>query len=497
MSEGNGVKAHASAIRLADGSLFRQQAFVAGRWLDADDGGTLDVVNPATGRPLGTVPAMGAHETRRAIEHAEARRAGFCALTAGARSAMLRRWYELIIVHADDLAAILTSEQGKPLSEAKGEVRYGASFVEWYAEEAKRIYGDVIPAPKPNARIVVLKQPVGVAAAITPWNFPIAMITRKCAPALAAGCPVVVKPSEITPFSALALADLASRAGIPDGIFSVVTGEAAGIGGEMTSNPLVRKISFTGSTRVGKLLMEQSASTVKKVSMELGGNAPLLIFDDADLDTAVKGAMMSKFRNSGQTCVCANRIYVQAGIHDAFVDRLAHAVSALNVCDGFEDGASQGPLINMAAVEKVERHLADALSKGARLVAGGKRHALGLTFFEPTILLDASSDMMLSREETFGPVAAIFRFETEEEAIALANATEHGLAAYIFTRDLDRMWRVTEALETGMVGVNAGVISNEMAPFGGIKESGLGREGSKYGIDEYLTLKYVLVTANA
>ncbi|GEO16723.1 NAD-dependent succinate-semialdehyde dehydrogenase [Microvirga aerophila] len=483
--------------RLSANELFRQKAFVDGSWVNADSGNVIAVINPATGLPIGTIPDMGGAETRRAIEAAEASRANWQEHTAHERSAILKKWHGLILDHLEDLAEILTTEQGKPLAEARGEIRYGASFVEWFAEEAKRIYGDTIPAPKRGSRILVLKQAIGVTAAITPWNFPIAMITRKCAPALAAGCPVIVKPSEFTPYSALALAELAQRAGVPDGVFNVVTGAPHAIGQELTSNPTVRKVSFTGSTRVGKLLMEQSASTVKKVSMELGGNAPLIVFDDANIDVAIRGALASKFRNSGQTCVCANRIFVQAGIYDEFARRLAAEVKSFKVADGFVDGSMLGPLINENAVEKVERHIEDALSKGAKLVTGGKRHALGRTFFEPTVLVYVSADMALAGEETFGPVAPLFRFTSEDEVVRLANATPFGLAAYVFTQDLDRMWRVTDRLETGMVGINDGLISNEVAPFGGIKESGLGREGSKYGIEEYLTLKYVLVTENA
>jgi succinate-semialdehyde dehydrogenase/glutarate-semialdehyde dehydrogenase len=483
--------------RLSANELFRQKAFVGGAWVNADSGEIIHVINPATGLSIGSIPNMGSVETRRAIAVAEASRLNWQDHSAQERSAILKKWHSLILDHLEELAEILTAEQGKPLSEARGEIRYGASFVEWFAEEAKRVYGDTMPAPKRGSRILVLKQAIGVTAAITPWNFPIAMITRKCAPALAAGCPVIVKPSEFTPYSALALAELARRAGVPDGVFNVVTGEPQAIGHELTSNPTVRKVSFTGSTRIGKLLMEQSASTVKKVSMELGGNAPLIVFDDANIDVAVRGTLVSKFRNSGQTCVCANRIFVQAGIYDEFAKRLVAEVQSFKVADGFVDGSMQGPLINENAVEKVERHIADALEKGAKLVTGGKRHALGQTFFEPTVLVDVSTDMAMASEETFGPVAPLFRFTTEDEVVKLANATPFGLAAYVFTRDLDRMWRVTDRLETGIVGINDGLISNEIAPFGGIKESGLGREGSKYGIEEYLTLKYVLVTENA
>jgi succinate-semialdehyde dehydrogenase/glutarate-semialdehyde dehydrogenase len=480
--------------RLADPALLRQQAFVGGVWVDADAERTLPVTDPATGAVIGTIPNMGAAETAKAIAAADRARRNWAALAARERGAILRRWFELIMENAEDLARIMTAEQGKPLAESRGEIRYAASFVEWFSEEAKRVYGDIIPAPKAQSRIMVMKQPVGVVAAITPWNFPSAMITRKCAPALAAGCTVIVKPSEFTPYSALALAELGARAGIPAGVLNIVTGEAQAIGGELTRSPVVRKVSFTGSTRVGKLLMEQAGATVKKVSMELGGNAPLIVFADADLDVAVGNAVASKFRNTGQTCICANRIYVEDAVHDDFVERFRQAVQALKVGNGFEDGVEQGPLINPAALAKVESHISDALAKGARLATGGKPHGLGATFFEPTILTDVDETMLFSREETFGPVAPIFRFHDEEAVIAAANASSAGLAAYVFTRDLDRMWRVSEALETGMVGINEGLISNEVAPFGGIKESGVGREGSKYGIEEFLNLKYVCLT---
>ena len=479
---------------LKDRALFREQAFLAGDWIDADDGQIIEVTDPSTGEVIGAVPALGAAGTRRAIEAAEAARPAFSALTAAARSAMLRRWFDLIVENADDLAGILTLEQGKPLAEAHGELKYGASFVEWFAEEAKRIYGDVQTGVKPGARKVVLRQPVGVVGAITPWNFPVAMITRKCAPALAAGCPVVIKPSELTPFSALALAELAARAGFPKGTISVVTGLPKGVGGELTSNPIVRKISFTGSTAVGKLLIEQCAATVKKVSMELGGNAPLIVFDDADLDVATAAIMAGKFRNSGQACISPNRIYVQDGVYAALAGKLTAAVAALKVGRGFDEGVAQGPLINEQAVAKVERHIADALEKGARIETGGARHELGGTFFTPTVVTGVTGDMALCHEETFGPVAALARFKTEDEAIKAANDTPFGLAAYIFTQGLDRMWRVVEALESGMVGVNDTLISAETAPFGGVKESGLGREGSYEGIEEYLESKYVLIT---
>ena len=479
--------------RLSDPGLFRQQGYVDGAWIDADSGETVEVTNPATGETLGQVPKMGAAETRRAIEAAEAAWPVWRAKTAKERAQILRRWFDLMMEHQEDLAILMTMEQGKPLTESRGEIAYGASFVEWFAEEAKRIYGDVIPGHQPDKRIVVLKQPVGVVAAITPWNFPNAMITRKAAPALAAGCPIVLKPASQTPFSALALAELGERAGLPTGIFSIVTGSAREIGGEMTGNPIVRKVTFTGSTEVGKLLMQQSAETVKKVSMELGGNAPFLVFDDADLDAAVEGAMMSKFRNTGQTCVCANRIYVQDSVYDAFAAKLAEKVRGLKVGYGLEEGVSQGPLIDMAAIEKVEEHVADATGKGARVAAGGQRHDLGGTFFQPTLLTEVTTDMKVTKEETFGPVAPLFRFTTEEEGIALANDTEFGLASYFYARDMRRIWRVGEGLESGIVGINTGIISTEVAPFGGVKESGVGREGSKYGIDDYLEIKYLCI----
>ena len=478
-------------LDLNDSSLFRQKCYVDGAWCDADSGATIDVTNPADGAVLGTVPDMGADETRRAIEAANAAFGPWSALTAKARAQVLRRWFELIMENQEDLAVLMTAEQGKPLAESRGEIAYAASFIEWFAEEGKRVYGDTIPAPIPDRRIVVLRQPIGVCGAITPWNFPAAMITRKAGPALAAGCTMVLKPATFTPYSALALCELAERAGIPKGVFSCVTGSARAIGGELTSNPIVRKLTFTGSTEVGKLLMEQCARTVKKVSMELGGNAPFLVFDDADLDAAVEGAMASKYRNTGQTCVCANRILVQAGVYDSFAEKLAAAVGALKVGNGFEEGVNQGPLIEMAAVEKVESHIADAVAKGAKVVTGGKRHALGGTFFEPTLLRDVTADMIVARDETFGPVAPLFRFSTEAEGIAMANATEFGLAAYFYARDIGRIWRVSEALEYGIVGINAGIISNEVAPFGGVKESGIGREGSKYGIEEFMEMKYL------
>jgi len=480
-------------MKLSDSSLFRQHCYIDGAWVDADGGETLAVTNPIDDGALGTVPRMGAAETRRAIAAANAALPAWRALTAKDRGAILRRWFTLMMENQADLARIMTLEQGKPLAESTGEIAYAASFIEWFAEEGKRIYGDTIPQHQADKRIVVTKEPIGVCVAITPWNFPSAMITRKAGPALAAGCTMVVKPASQTPYSALALAELAERAGVPKGVFSVVTGPASAIGGEMTSNPTVRKLTFTGSTAVGKLLMEQCAGTVKKMSLELGGNAPFIVFDDADLDAAVEGAMISKYRNMGQTCVCANRLLVQNGVYEDFTARLAQAVSGLSVGDGLEVGTTQGPLINMAAVEKVEEHVADAVGKGARIVVGGKRHALGGTFFEPTILADVTPEMAVAREETFGPVAPLFRFDSEDEAIAMANDTEFGLAAYFYARDIGRIWRVAEGVEYGMVGINTGLISNEIAPFGGVKESGIGREGSHYGIDEYLEVKYLCI----
>ena len=476
---------------LKDTRLYRTRCYIDGEWRDAADGRRLEVRNPATGEIIGSVPNMGAAETRAAIEAANAAWPAWRAKTAKERAAILRKWYELMLAHLEDLAVLMTAEQGKPLVEARGEVQYAAAFIEWFAEEAKRVYGETIPATQGNRRIVVLRQPVGVCAAITPWNFPSAMITRKAAPALAAGCTMVVKPAPQTPFSALALAELAERAGVPKGVFSVVTGDAQPIGEEMTTNPLVRKFSFTGSTATGKILLKQCASTVKKTSMELGGNAPFIVFDDADLDAAADGALASKYRNAGQTCVCANRIYVQSGVYEAFAEKLAERVRRLKVGNGMEEGTNIGPLINEAALAKTEDHIADALAKGARVVCGGKRHALGGLFYEPTVLADVNSSMKVTREETFGPVAPLYRFDTEEDVIRMANDTEYGLAAYFYTRDLSRAWRVSEALEYGMVGVNAGLISSEVAPFGGVKESGLGREGSHLGIEEYLEVKYI------
>jgi succinate-semialdehyde dehydrogenase/glutarate-semialdehyde dehydrogenase len=488
------VEKRIKTMQLQDPGLLRQQAFVAGEWLSAANGATVTIRNPATGEKLADVPDMGAAETRRAIEAADAAWPAWRALTAKQRGAILRTWHDLIVAHADDLALLMTSEQGKPLAEARGEALYAASFVEWFAEEGRRTYGDVIPQTIAGQRLVVLKQPVGVCAAITPWNFPAAMITRKVAPALAAGCTVVVKPAEQTPLTALALAVLAERAGFPAGVFNLVTGSADRapvIGGELTGNPTVRKLSFTGSTEVGRLLMSQCAPTLKKLSLELGGNAPFIVFDDADVDAAVEGAMASKYRNAGQTCVCANRLLVQAGVYEEFARKLAAKVAELKVGDGIEAGVNQGPLIDAAAIEKVEAHVADAVSKGARVLTGGKRHVKGGTFFEPTVLADVTPAMRCAREETFGPVAPLFKFHDEAEVIALANATEYGLASYFYARDLGRVWRVAEALEYGMVGVNVGLVGNEAVPFGGIKQSGIGREGSKYGIEEYLETKYV------
>ncbi len=485
------VKMNGQSVGLKDGDLFRQQCYIGGQWVDADSGETIPVTDPATGDVLGTVPKMGAAETARAIEAADKAWGDWRAKPAKERAALLMKWRALLLENQEDLALLMTAEQGKPLAESKGEIGYAASFFEWFAEEAKRIDGDIIPTISGDRRLLVLKEPVGVVAAITPWNFPAAMITRKAGPALAAGCPFVVKPATSTPYSALALAVLAERAGIPAGVFSVITGSSSAIGGEMTGNPTVRKITFTGSTEVGKKLMAQSAATVKKVSMELGGNAPFIVFDDADLDAAVEGAMISKFRNTGQTCVCANRLYVQAGVYDAFAEKLAKAVGSLKVANGFEDGATQGPLIDESAVEKVEEHISEAVGRGARVAVGGKRHELGGTFFEPTLLVDVPGDALVAREETFGPMAPLFKFETEEEAVRMANDTEFGLAAYFFSRDIGRVWRVGEALEYGLVGCNSGLISTEVAPFGGYKESGVGREGSKYGIDDYLEIKYL------
>lgn len=481
-------------MQLRETALFRQQCYIGGCWIDADRGAVSAIVNPATGETLGQVPELGAVETRRAIEAAHAALPGWRALTASARAAILRRWFGLLLEQQEGLAILMTLEQGKPLAEARGEIAYAASFLEWFAEEGKRVYGDVIPTPWPERRILTLKEPVGVCAAITPWNFPAAMIARKAGAALAAGCTMVIKPAPQTPFSALALAALAEQAGLPAGVLNVVTGPAQVIGDEILDNPLVRKLSFTGSTRTGKHLMQRCAGTLKRLSLELGGNAPFIVFADADLDAAVTGALTSKYRNSGQTCVCANRFLIQDEIYDAFAARLTEAAQAqLKVGNGLEPGVTQGPLIDAAALAKVERHVADAVAQGAKVLTGGQRHALGGTFYEPTVLSEATREMLVAREETFGPVAPLFRFHTDKEAIQLANATEFGLAAYFYSRDLGRVFRVAEALQYGMIGVNTGLISTEVAPFGGVKASGFGREGSKYGIEEYLDLKYLCV----
>jgi succinate-semialdehyde dehydrogenase / glutarate-semialdehyde dehydrogenase len=479
------------AVQLKDMSLLRQQCYIDGAWVDSDDKSTLTVCNPANGQQVGTVPKMGEAETRRAIEAASKAFPEWRSKTAKERATILRKWYELMMANQEDLAILMTVEQGKPLAESRGEIAYGASFIEWFAEEAKRVYGDTIPAQAADRRIVVIKQPIGVCAAVTPWNFPNAMITRKAGPALAAGCTMVIKPASQTPFSALALCELAERAGIPNGVLSVVTGSAGPIGRELTTNPLVRKFTFTGSTEVGKQLMQQCASTVKKVSLELGGNAPFIVFDDADLDSAVEGLMASKYRNTGQTCVCANRVFVQDGVYDAFAEKFAAKVATMKVGNGLEDGVMQGPLIDMKAVEKVEEHIADALGKGARVITGGKRHEKGHHYFQPTVLADVTTDMKVTNEETFGPVAPLYRFTTEAELLKLANATEYGLAAYFYSRDIGRIWRVAEGIESGIVGINVGIISTEVAPFGGVKESGIGREGSKYGMEEFLEVKYL------
>jgi succinate-semialdehyde dehydrogenase/glutarate-semialdehyde dehydrogenase len=482
-----------NSVKLKDPSLLRELCFIDGGWNGADNGATLDVTNPATLQKLGSIPNMGAAETRRAIAAAGAALPGWRARTAKERAVILRRWFDLMTENQEDLATLMTAEQGKPLTESKTEILYAASFIEWFGEEAKRVYGDIIPGHQGDKRIMVLRQPVGVVAAITPWNFPSAMITRKAGPALAAGCTLVCKPATQTPYSALALAELAQRAGVPAGVFNMITGNAAAIGGEMTSNPTVRKLTFTGSTEVGKKLMAQCAGTVKKLSLELGGNAPFIVFDDADLDAAVQGALASKYRNTGQTCVCANRLLIQAGVYEEFAKRLKSAVAQLRVGDGLKSVTDQGPLIDAKAVTKVEEHIADALAKGAKVALGGKRHALGGSFFEPTILTDVTPNMLLAREETFGPVAPLFKFDSEAQAIAMANDTEFGLAAYLYTRDLARSWRVSEAIEYGIVGLNTGIISTEVAPFGGVKESGIGREGSKYGILDYTEIKYICV----
>ncbi|WDY57819.1 NADP-dependent succinate-semialdehyde dehydrogenase [Pseudomonas sp. PSKL.D1] len=479
-------------MQLKDAQLFRQQAFINGEWLDADSGQTIKVTNPATGEVIGTVPKMGTAETRRAIEAADKALPAWRALTAKERSAKLRRWFELMIENQDDLARLMTTEQGKPLAEAKGEIAYAASFIEWFAEEAKRVYGDTIPGHQPDKRLIVIKQPIGVTAAITPWNFPAAMITRKAGPALAAGCTMVLKPASQTPYSALALVELANRAGIPAGVLSVVTGSAGEVGGELTGNSLVRKLSFTGSTEIGRQLMEECAKDIKKVSLELGGNAPFIVFDDADLDKAVEGAIISKYRNNGQTCVCANRIYVQDGVYDAFAEKLAAAVAKLKIGNGLEEGTTTGPLIDGKAVAKVQEHIEDAVGKGAKVLSGGK--LIEGNFFEPTILVNVPNTAAVAKEETFGPLAPLFRFKDEAEVIAMSNDTEFGLASYFYARDMSRVFRVAEALEYGMVGINTGLISNEVAPFGGIKASGLGREGSKYGIEDYLEIKYLCIS---
>ncbi|WP_142501838.1 NADP-dependent succinate-semialdehyde dehydrogenase [Klebsiella sp. 2680] len=480
-------------MQLNDSTLFRQQALINGRWRDASNGETLAVTNPANGQLLGNVPKMGAEETREAIDAASRALPAWRALTAKARATLLRRWFDLMMEHQDDLARLMTLEQGKPLAEAKGEISYAASFLEWFAEEGKRVYGDTIPGHQADKRLLVIKQPIGVTAAITPWNFPSAMITRKAGPALAAGCTMVLKPASQTPFSALALAELANRAGLPEGVFNVVTGSASAIGNELTSNPLVRKLSFTGSTEIGRQLMEQCAKDIKKVSLELGGNAPFIVFDDADLDKAVEGAMASKFRNAGQTCVCANRLYVQDGVYDRFAEKLQQAVSKLQIGDGLQPNVTIGPLIDEKAIAKVQEHIADAIDKGARAMTGGKTHPLGGNFFQPTILVNVPANAKVAKEETFGPLAPLFRFKDEADVIHQANDTEFGLAAYFYARDLSRVFRVGEALEYGIIGINTGIISTEVAPFGGVKSSGLGREGSKYGIEDYLEIKYMCI----
>ena len=480
-----------NTLPLRDPELFRQQAYLSGHWCDADSGATTAVNNPATGDVLGTVPTMGADETRRAIADAKKAWTDWRRRTAKERSIILRKWHDLMLANVDDLGMLMTAEQGKPLAESKGEIVYAAGFIEWFAEEGKRVYGDTVPSPWADRRVVVVKEPIGVCAAVTPWNFPAAMITRKAGPALAAGCPMIVKPAQATPFSALALAVLAERAGVPPGVFSVLTGSSRAIGGEMTSNPEIRKVTFTGSTEVGRTLMRQSAETIKKLSLELGGNAPFIVFNDADLDAAVVGAIASKYRNTGQTCVCVNRIYVQSGVYDQFAEKLVKAVEGLKVGNGFDPEVTQGPLIDYAAVEKVEEHIQDAISRGARVLTGGQRHILGGTYFQPTVLANVPADATVAREETFGPLAPLFRFETDDEALQLANDTEFGLASYFYSRDIGRVWRVAEGLESGMVGINTGMLSTEVAPFGGVKQSGLGREGSKYGIEEFLEIKYL------
>ena len=483
-------------MQLKNDALFRQQAFINGVWCDADNKQTHQVLNPATGEVIGTVPMMGANETRRAIEAADTAQSTWAKKTGKERSIVLRRWHTLIAENIEDLALLMTHEQGKPIGEAKGEIQSGLDYLEWFAEEAKRVYGDVIPGHMADKRLIVIKQPVGVTAAITPWNFPHSMISRKAGPALAAGCPMIVKPAMETPYSALAMAYLAQQAGIPDGIYSVVTGDPVAIGEEMTTNPMVKKISFTGSTRVGKILMKQCADTVKKMSMELGGNAPFIVFDDADIDAAVTGAMMSKYRNSGQTCVCANRLFVQAGVYEAFSQKLAEQVRAIKVGNGLESGVTQGPLISKAAADNTEALVKDAKNKGATVLCGGQRVDADENFFNPTILTNVNNDMRIANEEIFAPIAPIFKFDTDEEAVALANRTEYGLAGYFYSRDIGRVWRIAEALEVGMVGVNTGMLTTELAPFGGVKESGMGREGSKYGIEEYVETKYICLDIN-
>lgn len=477
--------------KLKDPSLLRHKCYINGAWQDADRGETIDVTNPATAEVIGTVPKMGANETRRAIEAANAAQPAWRAKTAGERCAIVRKWYELLMANQKDLAIIMTAEQGKPLAESMGEIAYAAAFLEWFSEEGKRAYGDVIPQTNNDQRLVVVKEPIGVCAAITPWNFPAAMIARKAGPALVVGCTMISKPATATPLTALALAELGQQAGLPEGVFSVITGASSTIGKEITSNPIVRKLTFTGSTEVGKQLMQESADTMKKLSMELGGNAPFIVFDDADIDSAIEGAMISKYRNTGQTCVCTNRFFVQAGVYDEFCEKLVAAVEKLTVGDGLQGETQQGPMIDMASLEKVESHVQDAVSKGGKLLTGGKRHVLGGTFYEPTVIIDADESMLVAREETFGPLSPVFKFETEEEVIIRANDTEFGLAAYFYTRDLARTWRVGEGLEYGMVGINTGLVSNAVAPFGGVKESGNGREGSKYGLDDYLEIKYL------
>jgi len=487
------AQAGLAALSLKDSKLFREQCYIDGGWVDAEGRNTIAVHNPATGTVLGTVPRMGAAEAKRAVEAAARAWPAWRAKTAKERAGILRKWFDLMMANQEDLAQIMTAEQGKPLSEARGEIAYGASFIEWFAEEGKRAYGDTIPSPWADKRVVVMKQPVGVCALITPWNFPNAMITRKAGPALAAGCTVVIKPAGQTPYSALALAELAERAGIPKGVLNIITGDSKAIGAELCANPIVRKLSFTGSTETGRVLMRQCADTIKKLSLELGGNAPFIVFDDADLDAAVEGAVASKYRNAGQTCVCANRIYVQDSVYDAFAGKLTEKVRGFKVGAGTEPGVVIGPLIDEQGVRKVEAHVADAVGKGAKVILGGKRHARGGLFFEPTVIANVTPEMAVSHEETFGPVAPLIRFKTEDEVVRLANDTEFGLAGYFYSRDVGRIFRVAERMETGIVGANAGIISTEVAPFGGVKQSGLGREGSQYGLEEYLEVKYVLI----